>query len=76
MPVCRDLAVIRRGDVVAAGKRFKIREMPLGQQQTAGTRTALAHSVGAGWRSGGTPPTQTRHMPAGGAYRVGTDASS
>ncbi len=40
------------------------------------TRIALAHSVGAGWRSGGTPPTQTRHMPAGGAYRVGTAASS
>ena len=40
------------------------------------TRMALAHSVGAGCRSGGTPPTQTRHMPAGGAYRVGTVASS
>src|SRR5579863_3445577 len=37
---------------------------------------ALAHSVGAGWRSGGTPPTHTRHIPAGGAYRVGTAASS
>ncbi len=35
------------------------------------TRTALAHCVGAGCCAGGTPCTQTRHMPPGGAYLGG-----
>jgi hypothetical protein len=38
------------------------------------TRTALAHCVGAGCCAAGTPLTQTRHMPAGGAYSGGTVA--
>jgi hypothetical protein len=35
-------------------------------------RTAVAQSVGAGWRSAGTPSIQMRHMPAGGLKPAGT----
>ena len=35
-------------------------------------RTAVAQSVGAGWRSGGTPSIQMRHMPGGGRKAPGT----